>query len=43
MKLQGVNLAMSFAYHSQIDGQTEVVNKSVEHYLRAFAANKPHS
>ena len=34
---------MSFAYHSQIDGQTEVVNKSLEHYLRAFAANKPHS
>uniref|UniRef100_A0A2N9F483 Integrase catalytic domain-containing protein n=1 Tax=Fagus sylvatica TaxID=28930 RepID=A0A2N9F483_FAGSY len=38
---QGVDLAMSFSYHSQFDGQTEVVNKSLEHYLRAFAADKP--
>ena len=41
MKLQGVDLAMSSAYHPQIDGQTEVVNKSLEQYLRAFAAAKP--
>ena len=40
MKLQGIQLAMSSAYHPKIDGQTEVVNKSLEHYLRAFAADK---
>ena len=43
MKLQGVKLAMSFAYHPQTDGQTEVVNKSLEHRLRTYAAVKPHS
>ncbi|XP_075650076.1 uncharacterized protein LOC142620614 [Castanea sativa] len=43
MRLQGVQLAMSSAYHPQSDGQTEVVNKSLEHYLRAFATDRPHS
>uniref|UniRef100_A0A2N9H0U4 Integrase catalytic domain-containing protein n=1 Tax=Fagus sylvatica TaxID=28930 RepID=A0A2N9H0U4_FAGSY len=38
---QGVDLAMSSSYHPQSDGQTEVVNKSLEHYLRAFATDKP--
>ncbi|XP_075674861.1 uncharacterized protein LOC142644061 [Castanea sativa] len=38
MRLQGVTLAMS-SYHPQ----TEVVNKSLEHYLRAFAADKPNT
>ena len=38
MKLQGANLTTSSSYHPQSDGQTEVVNKSLEHYLRAFAA-----
>ena len=41
MKLQGVELAMSSAYHSQTNGQTEVVKKSLEQYLRAFVAAKP--
>ena len=41
MKLQGVSLAMSSAYHLQSGGQTEVVNKSLEHYLRAFAIDRP--
>ena len=43
MKLQGIQLAMSSAYHPQIDGQTEVVNRSLERYLRAFATDKPAS
>ena len=41
MRLQGVQLALSSTYHPQSDGQTEVVNKSLEHYLRAFAADRP--
>jgi hypothetical protein len=38
---QGVDLAISSTYHPQTDGQTEVVNKSLEQYLRTFAADKP--
>lgn len=34
---------MSSSYHLQFDGQPEVVNKNLEHYLRAFATDKPHS
>ena len=41
MRLQGVQLAMSYAYHPQIDGQIEVVNKSLEHYLRSFLSDRP--
>ena len=36
MRLQGVWLAMSLAYHLQTDGQTEVVNKSLEHYFESI-------
>ena len=43
IRLQVVQLAMSLAYHPQSDGQIEVVNKSLEHYLRAFAADRPQS
>jgi transposase InsO family protein len=38
---QGVDLAMSSSYHPQSYGQTEVVNKSLEQYLRTFASDKP--
>ena len=41
-KLQGVELAISKAYHPNFNGQTEIVNKSLEQYLRAFARDKPH-
>ena len=41
-RLQGTNLAMSTAYHPQIDGQTEIVNKSLKQYLRAFTNDSPH-
>ena len=33
---------MSTAYHPQIDGQTEIVNKSLKQYLRAFTNDSPH-
>jgi len=40
-RLQGVQLAMSSVYHPHSDGQTEVINKSLEHYLRTFSADRP--
>lgn len=40
-RLQGTALKYSSAYHPQTDGQSEVVNKCVENYLRCVVGDNP--
>lgn len=40
-RLQGVHFKMSSAYHPQTNGQTKVVNRTLEMYLHCFCSSSP--
>ena len=40
-KKMGTKLKFSSTFHPQIDGQIEVVNRSLDNFLRCLVGNKP--